>query len=46
MANRLAPHPNNLIATNQKVLSSECIRVHDNFMLVQQTIKGLLAEDC
>jgi hypothetical protein len=40
MANRLAPQLNSLVATNQSVfIRGRCI--HDNFMLVQQTIKVL-----
>jgi hypothetical protein len=40
MANRLAPHLNSMVATNQSAfIRGRCI--HDNFMLVQQTIKVL-----
>jgi len=40
MANRLAPHLDKLVATNQSAFTrGRCI--HDNFMLVQQTIKVL-----
>ena len=40
MANRLAPHLNSMVATNQSAfIQGRCI--HDNFMLVQQTIKVL-----
>jgi hypothetical protein len=40
MANHLAPHLNSLVATNQSAfIRARCI--HDNFMLVQQTIKVL-----
>jgi hypothetical protein len=40
MVKRLAPHLNSLIDTNQSAfIRGRCI--HDNFMLVQQTIKRL-----
>ena len=40
MANRLAPHLNSMVAANQSAfIQGRCI--HDNFMLVQQTIKVL-----
>jgi hypothetical protein len=40
LANRLAPQLNTLVATNQSAFTrGRCI--HDNFMLVQQTIKVL-----
>ena len=40
MANCLAPHLGNLVATNQSAFTRDrCI--HNNFMLVQQTIKVL-----
>ena len=40
MANRLAPHLDKLVATNQSAFTrGRCI--HDNFILVQQTIKVL-----
>ena len=40
MANRLAPYLDKLVATNQSAFTrGRCI--HDNFMLVQQTIKVL-----
>lgn len=40
MANRLAPQLNSLVATNQSAFIRG-ICIHDNFMLVQQTIKVL-----
>ena len=40
LANRLAPQLNTLVATNQSAfIRGRCI--HDNYMLVQQTIKVL-----
>jgi len=40
MANRLAPLLDNMVASNQiAIIKARCI--HDNFMLVQQTIKVL-----
>jgi hypothetical protein len=40
LANHLAPLLNNLVATNQSAFIKGR-RIHDNFMLVQQTIKVL-----